>query len=190
MFDWGALLELRRFRSGSELDYEDDGWNDRIVDWYIRDSIDVFESQEAESLREVPILPRRSSQVADIVLGSLPAQEVILLYETVVPGACDRIMRRASEKLDHDGRAELQLLRDRARQGYVGMAVGFLLTMLLALGAFFLILSDYYWAGSMVAAIILALVVSTSVYVSRAQLRRKFYTRDFFIRRSRHSLIS
>ena len=191
MFDWVALLELRRFRSTREAEpaKHDDELSDRIVDWYIRDSITTFEVDEAESLRRVAILPRRSFGVADIVLGPMPMQDVILCYEELVPGACDTIMQRASDKLKADGQAEIQLLKDRARQGYKGMAVSFLITVLLALGAFLLSLFGNYWAAFSLVAVIFALVVSASAYVSKAQVRRKFYTREFFSRRSRPTLI-
>ena len=191
MFDWFALVELRRFGSRKEAESEsrDDGWSDRIVDWYIRDSIATFEVDEAESLREVPFLPRRSFAVADIVLGPMPIQDVILNYEELVPGACDTIMQRASEKLKDDGQAEIELLKERARQGYMGMAVSFLITLLLMFGAFFLSLSGNYWAALSLVAVIFALVVSASAYVTKARVRRKFYTREFFSRRSRPTLI-
>ncbi len=191
MFDWVALLELRRFGSRREVESEsrDDEWSDRIVDWYIRDSIATFEADEAESLSEVPFLPRRSFAAADIVLGPMPIQDVILSYEELVPGACDTIMQRASEKLKHDGKAEIELLKERARQGYLGMALSFLITILLSLGAFFLSLSGNYWAAFSLVAVIFALVVSASAYVTKARVRRKFYTREFFSRRSRPTLI-
>ncbi len=191
MFDWLAVLELRRYRSRREEESEsrNDEWSDRIVDWYIRDSIATFEVDEAESLREVPILPRRSFAVADIVLGPVPMQEAILHYEEIVPGACDRIMQRASDKLKDDGRAEIELLKERAKQGYLGMALSFLITILLMLGAFLLSLSGNYWAAFSLVVVIFVLVFSASVYVTKAQVRRKFYTKEFFSRRSRPTLI-
>ena len=191
MFDWLAVLELRRYRSRREEESEsrNDEWSDRIVDWYIRDSIATFEVDEAESLREVPILPRRSFAVADIVLGPVPMQEAILHYEEIVPGACDRIMQRASDKLKDDGRAEIELLKERAKQGYLGMAFSFLITILLMLGAFLLSLSGNYWAAFSLVVVIFVLVFSASAYVTKAQVRRKFYTKEFFSRRSRPTLI-
>ena len=159
------------------------------MDWYIRDSIASFEIQEAKQLSGVPFLPRRSFAVANILLGPLPTQNVILRYEEAVPGACDRIMQRAKDKLDHDGQAELHLLRERAKQGYLGMAAGFLLTMLLAFGAFFLFLFGHHWEGLSIAAIIPVLVVAASAYISGARVRKKLYTREFFSRSSRPTLI-
>ena len=191
MFDWVSLLELRKYGSSREAESEsrNEEWSDRIVDWYIRDSIATFEVDEAESLREVSILPRRSFAVADIVLGPTPMQDAILCYEELVPGACDRIMQRASDKLKYDGRAEIELLKERARQGYLGMAFSFLITILLALGAFLLSLTGNYWAGFSLVAVIFVLVFSASAYVTKAQVRRKFYTKEFFSRGSRPTLI-
>ena len=186
MFDWAALLELRKSRSSVAADSEHEDWSDRIVDWYIRDSLTSFEQQESRKLAQLTIQPRRDFAVADIVLGPLPVQEVILCYEETVPGACDRIMQQASEKLKQDGAAELQLLKERARQGYIGMGVGFLLTMLLACGAMFLIFSGHLMEGVSLAGVFTVLVAAASVYVSRAHVRRKFYTREFFFRSSQH----
>ena len=185
VFDWGTLLELRkRWRKGKsepEPDSQrDKEWGDRIVDWYIRDAIAGFEAEERDKLAQDPMLPRRSCAVADITLGPLSTQEVILRYEEIVPGACDRIMSRASERLDHDGKAEIDLLKERARQGYWGMAAGFILSMLLAGGALCLIFFGHDWAGFSLVGLNITLALCVSVYISKAQVRRKLYTRDFF----------
>ena len=182
MFDWAALLELRKRRSASQADNENDDWSGRIVDWYIRDSITTFEQEEPQKVAQVPIQHRRAFAAADIVLGPLPVQDVILCYESIVPGACDRIMQRASDKLKRDGQDEIRLLKERAKQGYMGMAVGFLLTMLLACGAMFLIFSGHLVPGFSLAGVFLALIAAASGYVSKARVRRKFYTREFFFK--------
>ena len=186
MFDWSALLELRKSRSVKQDDDnqtpEDDEWSDRIVDWYIRDSIATFEREESRNLAGVPVPYRRAAAVADIVLGPLPVEDVILCYESIVPGACDRIMHRASANLKGDGEEQVQLLKERARQGYIGMGVGFILTMLLSCSAMYLCLSGHLAAGLSIAGIFVGLVAAASGYVSKAQLRRKYYTRDFFSR--------
>ena len=186
MFDWAALLEFRRSKADVEVVTEDDDWSDRIVDWYIRDSINAFEREESWRLEQLPVLQRRAAAVADIVLGPLPIQEVILNYEEIVPGACERIMQQASEKLRQDGEAQIQLLKERARQGYMGMAVGFLVTMVLACAATYLVLSGHLAAGLSLGGIFLALIVAASTHVSRSRLRRKFYTRGFFARSPQH----
>lgn len=190
VFDWGLLLELRKKWRKGESEPEPDSqrdkeWGDRIVDWYIRDAIARFEAEERSKLAEDPMLPRRSCAVADIMLGPLSTQEVILRYEEIVPGACDRIMSMASERLDHDGKAEIDLLKERARQGYWGMAVGFILSLLLAGGALCLIIFGHDLAGFSLIGINIGLAVCVSVYISKAQVRRKLYTRDFFSRKRR-----
>lgn len=183
MFDWAALLEFRKSRSAHQVEEEeDDEWSDRIVDWYIRDSIAAFEKEESQELAQLSIPQRRAFAVADIVLGPLPAQDVILYYETVVPGACDRIMQRASANLKRDGETQIQLLKERARQGYIGMGVGFVLTLLLSCGSMLLIFLGHLLPGLVLGGIFLGLVAAASSYVSKTRLRRKFYTRDFFPR--------
>ena len=185
VFDCGALLKLRRRwrKRDSEPEPEsrkDDGWSARIVDWYIRDAIATFESQESGKLSEDPMLPRRSFATADIVLGPLSTQEVILRYEELVSGACDRIMDMASERLNNDGKTEIALLTQRAKQGYMGVAAGFILAMLLIASALYLFFSGHGSAGFSVVGICLAIPVLASVYVSKAQVREKLYNRDFF----------
>ena len=190
VFDWGLLLEIKkRWRKGkSELDPDspqDKEWSNRIVDWYIRDSIAAFERAESVKLAEDPMLYRRSFAVADVLLGSPSTQEVILRYEEMVAGACDRIMSRAADRLEDDGKAELELLKQRARQGYWGMAVGFILSLLLAASAMYLLFSGNDLAGFSIFGFNIAIAVSVSVYISKAQVRRKLYTRDFFLRKRR-----
>ena len=190
VFDWGALLELRkRWRKrGSEPQpdsWKDDGWSERIVDWYIRDAIATFEKEETGRLSEDPMLHRRNFAAADVVLGPLSIQEVILRYEEIVSGACDRIMGMASEKLDHDGKAEVELLKQRAKQGYIGMAAGFVLSLLLAISAVYLLFFGNDWAGFSLVGVYIAIPVLVSVYISKAQVRGKLYTRDFFSRKKR-----
>lgn len=180
MFDWSALLELRKSRSAREPEEEQDDWSDRIVDWYIRDSIASFEREEFPRLAQATVPYRRAFAVADVVLGSPRVQDVILCYESVVPGACDRIMQQASSNLKRDGDEQIRLLKERARQGYIGMAVGFILAVLLSGSAMYLSLSGHLAAGLWVAAVFFAMVTAASVYVSLSRVRRKFYTREFF----------
>ena len=187
-FDWGALLELRKSRARRDAEddaREDKHWKERIVDWYIRDAIGAFEAEEARRLARDPMLSRRAFAVADIMLGPVPTQEAILRYEQVVPGACDRIMERATQRLDHDGEAEIDLLKERAKQGYMGMAAGFVLGLLITLGALLLVYNGHSWPGFTIIGIYIGSAVAISVYISKAQLRRKFYTRDFFSRKRR-----
>ena len=190
VFDWGALLEIRRRwarrKSGPEPESrQDKEWGERIVDWYIRDAIATFETQESGRLAEDPMPHRRSFAAADIVLGPLSTQEVILRYEEIVAGACDRIMGMASERLDNDGKAEIELLKQRAKQGYWGMAVGFIFSLLLAASAMYLLFSGNDVAGFSLVGVYIAIPVFVSAYISKAQVRGKLYTRDFFSRKKR-----
>lgn len=190
VFDWGIFLEIRKrwLKRRSESEPEtpvDKEWGNRIVDWYIRDAIATFEAEESPRLAEDPILSRRSFAAADIVLGPLSTQEVILRYEGLVAGACDRIMGMASEKLEHDGKAEIELLKQRAKQGYIGMAVGFILSLLLAASAMYLLYFGNGVAGFSLVGIYIAIPVFVSTYISKAQVRGKLYTRDFFSRKKR-----
>ena len=106
-FDWGALVELVKRRQRNEPERErrrDKGWSERIVTWYIRDSISAFEAEETRKLARDAMLYRCRCSAANVMLGPMPTKDVILRYENMVPGACDRIMNRASERLEQDGR--------------------------------------------------------------------------------------
>lgn len=185
-FDWGALVELVKRRQEVKPEEESrtakdkDKWSQRIVTWYIRDSISAFEAEETVKLAGDAMLYRRSCAAANVMLGPMPTRDVILRYEQVVPGAGDRIMDRASERLERDGDTELELLKQRGRQGYMGMGAGFALALLLTGVALLLILTDNVWAGFAVLGINGVLGASASIYVSKAQVRDKLYTRDFF----------
>ena len=185
-FDWGALLELRKSQAKRESEdeareaREDKEWRDRIVDWYIRDSIGAFEAEESRKLVVDPMLRRRAFAVADILLGPVPTQKAILRYEELVPGACDRIMERATQRLENDGETEIELLKERAKQGYMGMAAGFILGLLFTGMALFLVYTDRSWPGFSLIGGYIGIALAVSIYISKAQLRRKFYTRDFF----------
>ena len=190
VFDWGILLEMRKRWRKSKTEAEPESrnnkeWGERIVDWYIRDAIATFESEESGRLSENPMRLRRSFAIADTMLGPLSSQEVILTYEEAVPGACDRIMSAASERLEHDGNVELELFKQRGRQGYMGMAVGFMVSLLFAASALYLIIAGHKWAGLCIVGINIGLAVSATAYISKAQVRRKLYTRDFFSRKKR-----
>ena len=189
VFDWAALLELRKRRRPSQAEddtaadterKERDQRNDLIVSWYINDSISAFESAETAKLTNDATLYRRRSAIANAMLGPTSSQHVILRYEELVPGACDLIMGRAQQRLEQDGKHELELLRQRGRQGNMGMIAGFILAMLLTAGALLMLLSGNPWAGLAIMGINLALAVAASVYVTKAQVRDKLYTRDFF----------
>ena len=187
-FDWGVILEMRKSRARREAEFknqEDEHWKERIVEWYVRDSIGVFEAEEAKKLAGDPMLSRRACAVADAVLGPVSTQEAILRYEQLVPGACDRIMERASQRLDNDGEAEIGLLKERIKQGYMGMAVGFLIAIMITACALFFVYTDRSVAGFSFFGLYFGLVLTVSVYISKARVRRKFYTRDFFPRKKR-----
>ncbi len=182
-FDWGSLLELRKSQAKRESEdeaREDKEWRDRIIDWYIRDSIGAFEAEESRKLVVEPMLHRRAFAVADILLGPVPTQKAILRYEELVPGACDRIMERATQRLENDGETEIELLKERAKQGYMGMAAGFILGLLFTGMALFLVYTDRSWPGFSLIGVYIGIALAVSIYISKAQLRRKFYTRDFF----------
>ena len=154
----------------------------QIIDRYVRDSISTFELEEFDKLSEVPFIPRRISVAADTTLGPLPSDDVIIHYEGIVPGAVDRIMGLASDRLKNDSEAELEYLNILCRQGSRGMVAGFILTMLLAGSALFLIYTDVLWAGALLVGINLVLGACSTAYVSRVGLRRKWFTGEFFPR--------
>ncbi len=193
VFDWGMVLELRKRWSKKDSESEaesrrDEEWSERIIDWYIRDSIATFEAEESENLPEDPLLPRRSCVAANILLGAFPVEDVLMQYEVAVSGAGKRIMEKASEKLKQDGRAEIELLKQRIRQGCIGMIVGCILATSLTGSGLLLVYTGHDAAGYSLFGLNMALVVSASVYISKAQVRRKYYTRDFFFFRKKRKI--
>ncbi len=181
VFDWGALLiALRRKQRRIFFENDDPQRNQRVIDRYIVESIAAFESEETEKLSEVPFISRRAFALADIVLGPLPTDEVIISYEEVVPGAIDRIMGHASQRLQDDSEAELRHFDNICRQGYRGMVSGFVLTLLLTGSALLLVFLSQLWAGITLVGFNVMLGISATIYVSRAGLRTRWFTGDFF----------
>lgn len=187
VFDWWSLfLAMRRKQKRVFFDNEDeDDDSDRsiqVVDRYVRESIATFEAEEAHRLSDVPFIPRRVSVAADIQLGPLPTEDVIIHYENLVPGAVERIMGLASERLKTDSEAELSYFRILCRQGYRGMVAGFILTLLLGGGALFLMFTNVLWAGILLVATNFAIGGCATAYVSLGGLRERWFTGEFFPR--------
>ena len=183
VFDWGVLLlVLRRRQRRSLLESEASQQSRRVVDRYINDAVADFESEEIHNLSTIPIIPRWGCAIVDIVLGPLPNGEVVVCYEQVVPGAVDRIMGQASGRLKDDSGAEMENFDDLCRQGSRDMIAGFSLALSSVVVALFLVYINLLRAGMKLVGINIARGVSATVYVSRAGLRRKWFTGEFFPR--------
>ncbi len=183
VFDWGILLlMMRRKQRRALFENGDLQRGRRVVDRYINEAVADFESEEADSLSEVPFIPRRGCAIADIVLGPLPTDEVMVRYEQIVPGAVDRIIGRASDRLKDDSEAEIRHFDNLCRQGSRGMVVGLVITLLFAAIALVLVYSNLLWAGLVLVGINIALGLAATVYVTKAGLRRKWFTGEFFPR--------
>ncbi len=154
----------------------------RIVDRYVRDAIATFESEESERLSDLPLAYRRAFATADIVLGSLPSDELLVHYEGKVPGALNRVMGKAAEKLERDSELELRYLEKLCRQGFRGKVAGLGVTMLLAGLALLLIYSGSPAPGLALIGANLAIGLSATIYVSKTRLRRRRFTGEFFPR--------
>ena len=183
VFDWWSLfLAVRRKNRRILFERNDPDRSQQIIDQYVRDSISTFEQEEFEKLSEVPFIPRRVSVAADTTLGPLPSDDVIIHYEGIVPGAVDRIMGLASDRLKNDSEAELEYLTKLCRLGYRGMVAGFIITLLLGGSALFLLYTDVLWAGVLLVGINFFLGACSTAYVSRVGLRGKWFTGEFFPR--------
>lgn len=183
VFDWWSMfLALRRKHRSISFGGYNSERSQQVIDRYVRDSISAFEIEEADRLSEVPFIPRRVSVAADTTLGPLPSDDVIIHYEGIVPGAVDRIMGLASDRLKDDSAAELKYFSSLCRQGYRGMVAGFVLTILLGTGALFLVYFNVLWAGILLVGANFALGACATAYVSWAGLRGRWFTGDFFPR--------
>ena len=180
------VLTLRRKQKriffDKDLEGGDSGTSRRVIDWYVRESIAAFEAEEADKLSEVPFISRRVSVAADTQLGTLPPEDVIIQYEAIVPGAVDRIMGLASERLKVDSEAKISLFRRLCRQGFRGMVAGFILTLLLAVGALLLLFFEVLWAGALLLGVNFALGACATAYISLGGLRERWFTGEFFPR--------
>ena len=181
VFDWWSLfLVVRRKNRRILFEKNDPDRSQQIIDRYVRDSISTFELEESDKLSEVPFIPRRVSVAADTTLGPLPSDDVIIHYEGIVPGAVDRIMGLASDRLKDDSEAEIEYLTKLCRLGYRGMVAGFILTLLLGGSALFLLYTDVLWAGALLVGTNFFLGACSTAYVTRVGLRGRWFTGEFF----------
>ncbi len=187
VFDWWSLFLAVRHKEKrvffeNEFEGSDSDRSRQVIDRYVRDSIATFEIEEANRLSEVEFIPRRVSVAADSQLGTLPSDDVIIHYESIVPGAVDRIMGLASERLKVDSETELKYFSRLCRQGYRGMVAGFVLTLLLGGAALFLMFTNVLWAGILLVGINFGLGGCATAYVSLAGMRARWFTGEFFPR--------
>ena len=185
VFDWWSLfLSVRNKQSRiffeNETEGDDSDRSVQVIDRYVRDSIATFEVEEADRLSVGPFIPRRVSVAADTQLGTVPSDSVIIHYESIVPGAVDRIMGLASDRLKVDSEIEIEYFSRLCRQGYRGMVAGFVLTMLLGGVALFLLFSSVLWAGILLVGINFALGACATAYVSLGGMRARWFTGEFF----------
>lgn len=108
-----------------------------------------------------------SHSLSVTVSGPLPAPEVIQGYETVLPGAADRIIKMAESEQAHHHKMEEKNEKRRFTASIIGQTFGFVLGMTGIIGGVVLLVNDKSVTGFSVFITSLATLVGAFVYQRR-----------------------
>ena len=101
--------------------------------------------------------------------GPLPEPEVLQGYESVIPGAANRILKMAERQSDHRMQMDKMVISDGSRRSYLGLVAGFFLSAMVIAGGIYLIATGHDWAGASLVGLNLAGLAGVFVYGSRSR---------------------
>ena len=96
--------------------------------------------------------------------GPLPQPEVLQGYESVIPGAANRILEMAERQSDHRMQMDKMVISGGSRRSYLGLVAGFALSAMVIVGGIYLIATDHDWAGASLVGLNLAGLAGVFVY--------------------------
>lgn len=96
--------------------------------------------------------------------GPLPRPFDLREYESIVPGAADRILRMAENQSEHRQFLEKAVIRGDSRRAFCGLWVGGFISFSVLVGAVFLIFTGHDVAGAVVCGLDIASLASVFVY--------------------------
>lgn len=102
--------------------------------------------------------------------GPLPHPDTLARYDEIVPGSAEWIVKRFLEQGEHRMQLEKMVIENDIKQSRWGLAAGFILALVVVLGAIYAIVQGYDFAG--VAAIVSALATLAGVFVYGTKSRR------------------
>jgi uncharacterized membrane protein len=120
-------------------------------------------------LEEIDRLPDtdRARVLTAAYSGPLPPPSILQGYETVLPGAAERILRLAEEEASHRRRQEEKLVESNCQDGRLGLWLGFSIGALALLISCAVAIWGAPWAGGFLGSLSIVALVSTFIYGSR-----------------------
>jgi len=94
----------------------------------------------------------------------LPRPSDLQEYESIIPGAANRILRMAENQAEHRQFLEKTVIRGDSRRAFYGLCVGGFISLSVLVGAVFLIYTGHDVAGAVVAGLDLVGLASVFVY--------------------------
>ena len=130
-------------------------------------------SSDSPAIRHEDVVSQESPQVkfeAASWAGPLPPPGALRSFEEVIPGSAERILTMAEKQMDHRILVERKIISGDYIQSYLGIAAGFLLSVMIILGGIYLIIQGHDWAGGIL--IGLDLIGLATVFVLGSNSRR------------------
>ena len=105
--------------------------------------------------------------------GSLPSPTVLQQYDDVLPGSAERVMRMWDARMKDRIQAEKAVVEAGSKRAYLGLACGFIISlMMIAIGAYAIIWVNA-WLGVAVIATQNMAFASLFIYVTNSRRRER-----------------
>lgn len=101
--------------------------------------------------------------------GPLPPPEVFAKYESICPGAADRILRMAERQAEHRQELEKKIVKANSRDGLLGVIFALIIVIFALICGTIVSINGLPWAGSFIGAAGLSSVVGAFIYGTRNQ---------------------
>ena len=133
-----------------------------------------------QNLPSQPTKPANQAHIAknvqihsEIHSGPLPAPQILLQYNQIVPGAADRIIAMAEQQARHRQNLEQIVVKSGTRDSLVGLIFGLVIGLATEAGAVLCILNGHQSGGVTLGISGLAGLVGVFVYGSRQRRQER-----------------
>ena len=106
---------------------------------------------------------------AEMMSGPLPPPRTLQEYETIIPGAANRIFEMADRQSEHRIQLEKAVVNGDSRRSYLAMIAAFILSALVIGGGIYLVATGHDWAGASLIGMNLVGLAGIFVYGSRVR---------------------
>lgn len=118
-------------------------------------------------------IPKGVQVHGEIHSGPLPAPQVLLQYNQIVPGAADRIIAMAEQQASHRQKLEQIVVKSGTRDSLLGLIFGLIIGLATEAGAVLCILNGHQGGGATLGISGLAGLVGVFVYGSRQRRQER-----------------